>query len=118
MLTDCDADPSIPSADIIELATARRRREPEPPIAPLAALCQAAAALVARSCVLERQATALADCFDGLERVSRHLASESLHAQAIAQEAERIAAAIDAGDLDGLCVLRDEALRRRADRAR
>jgi hypothetical protein len=114
MLSDRAADlPPILSADIIEFPAARRQSEPP---APIAALRQATDELAERSRALDRQVRSLASQLDGFDRANQTLAVEATRARAISSEAERIAAAIDVGDLDALSTLRDEALRWRSAR--
>jgi uncharacterized protein (DUF3084 family) len=114
MLSDRADPPQIRNADIIEFPAARRRSEPQTPVA---ALRRATDDLAERSRALDRQARSLAGQLAGFDQISRRLAAEATRARAISAEAERVAVAIDAGDLDALNALRDEVLRERAARA-
>ena len=126
MRSDPGAQPTVTtSAEIIHLA-AHRRREPDSGHASahasghasgsalIAELRRATTDLVARSAALDRHAQSLAACLDGFEQIGRRLASEGVRARAVAAEAGRIGAAIDAGDLDALRALLEEAVRLRA----
>jgi hypothetical protein len=103
-----DGDPARPSADILDLAAARAARDPRPTPAPnlgapLAdALRVATAGLLAQMAALERRTHALTTSLGELTALRGRLGAESRRSRAIAAQAERIAAAIDAGDLVAL----------------
>jgi hypothetical protein len=115
MRSDRGAQPTMTtSAEIIDLAGHRRREPDSGPPALVAELRRATSDLVERSAALDRHAQSLAACLDGFEQIGRRLASEGVRARAVAAEAGRIGAAIDAGDLDALRALLEEAVRLRA----
>jgi hypothetical protein len=96
-------DPARPSADILDLAAARAARHPTSSAAQLAgALRAATAGLVTQMAALERRAHALTASLGELTALRGRLGVESRRARAIAAQAERIAAAIDVGDLAAL----------------
>jgi len=103
-------------ADIVDLAAVRRARLAARNLDLVALLRHATGELVERSVELGRRAQALADSAAALGRVSRELAHEGVRARAIAAQAARINAAIEAGDLDALCRLQDEVAHLAGDR--
>jgi len=110
--------PRSRTADIIALDSVRRHACAAPPdplfgdgAEPLGALRRASAALSRHAAELDRQADAMMGWRAALERTGRRLAEEGRRARAIAAHAERIGAAIEAGDLDALRGLQDEVAR-------
>jgi hypothetical protein len=102
---------SLAHADIVDLAAVRRARVAARNLALVAMLRHATGQLVERAAPRGPRAQALADSAAALDRVSRELALEGMRARAIAAQAARINAAIEAGDIDALCRLKDEVAR-------
>jgi hypothetical protein len=110
------SSPAPGSADIIPFPPPPREPPPPPglvelPVATTAltgALREAVAQLTVQCAALSRAAQALAVDKTGFLEAKRRLMFEGRRAQAIAAQADRIAIAIAAGDLDALAVLQDE----------
>jgi hypothetical protein len=114
------SSPAPCNTNVIPFPPPPRAQPPAPPPAPelvalpvatialTGALRDAVAQLNGQCAALSRAAQALAVDKTGFLAAKRRLLFEGRRAQAIAAQADRIAIAIAAGDLDALAVLQDE----------